>query len=159
MIRPMKYSIFIFLFFSTWGISSISDIDSRIGISDTILKLNTSLQIFIFTEENRVTGTITKIQFAGVQGDGKNIRTNKIKSAYILKIEGPIKVLNDGDIAEEVALVKEVQLIVPDHFVEYVESAVKKRRKVSVVGRFLEGQAGHHIKEIFVDVESVHIVK
>ena len=44
-------------------------------------------------------------------------------------------------------------------FIEYVESVVKKRRKVSVVGTFIEDQAGHHAKEIFVDVKSVHIVK
>ena len=155
----MKYTFLIFLLFSTGGISSISDIDTKNGSSDRLLKLNSSLQIFTFAEENRVTGTITKIRYDHSRGDGENIRTDHMKSAYILKIEGPVKVLNDGDIAENTTLVEEVQLIVPDQLVEYVESVVKKRRKVSVVGIFFENQAGHHEKEIFVDVKSVHIVK
>jgi len=43
--------------------------------------------------------------------------------------------------------------------VEDSKSAVRKYRKVHVIGKFFKGHKGHHVREIVMDVKSISIVK
>ena len=157
----MKYMILIFLFFTTLGAASMIDplpviIKEHDQHSDTKLKLNSSLQLFTFTEEHGVTGYIKRIDHDRLPGYKKDIIADKIHAVYILEIEWKVKILDDMDNADSAALVEEIQLIIPEHLLEYSESAVMKYRKVHVIGKFFKG---HHVREIVMDVKNISIVK
>ncbi len=160
----MKYMILIFLFFTTLSYPNIIDsspiiIEEYDQGSDIKLKLNSTLQLFTFTEEHGITGYITKIDHDRSQGYGKDIISDKVQTAYILEIEWKVKILDDIDTADSASLVEEVQLIIPEDLLEYSQSAVRKYRKVHVIGKFSKGCKGDHIREIVMDVKSISIVK
>ncbi len=160
----MKYMILIFLFFTTLGADSMIDslpviIKEHDQYRDTKLKLNSSLQLFTFTGEYGVTGYIKQIHHDRPQGYGKDTASDKIETVYILEIEWKVKILDDMDPADSAVLVEEVQLIIPEDLLEYSQSAVRKYRKVHVIGKFSKGCKGDHVREITMDVKSISIVK
>ena len=160
----MKYIILIFLFFTALSGANMTDslpiiIEEYDQYNDKKLKLNSSLQIFTFTEEHGVTGYIKKIYHDRSQEYGKGTISNSMETVYILEIEWKVKILDDIDTADSAALVEEIQLIIPEHLLEYSESAVKKYRKVHVIGKFSKGCKGDHVREITMDVKSISIVK
>ena len=160
----MKYIILIFLFFTTLSYSNIIDslpiiIEEYDQGSDTKLKLNSSLQLFTFTEEHGVTGYIKKIDHDRSQGYKKDIIADKIHTAYILEIEWKVKILDDIGDADNTALIEEIQLMIPEHLLEYSESVVGKYRKVHVEGKFFKGHKDQYIREIVMDVKRISIVK
>ena len=146
---------FLAIGYGAWSTGNVS----QDMYSDTKLKLNSSLQIFTFTEEHGVTGYIKKIHHDISQEYGKDIVSNKIQTAYILEVEWKIKILDDMDTADSAALVEEIQLIIPENLVEYSQSAVREYRKIHVIGKFSKGCKGDHIRDIVMDVKSISIVK
>lgn len=160
----MRYMILIFLFFTT--VSSAENIEMLSMMteeydqcSDKKLKLNSSVQIFTFTEEYGVTGYIKKIPYNASKGKGKSAIPEHMQTAYILQIEWRVKIVDDIDTAKSAPLVEEIQLIVPKHLLEYTRSAVKKYRKVHVEGKFLKAHKEHHVRDIVMDVKRISIVK
>lgn len=127
--------------------------------NDAKVKLNSSLQLYTFSEEHGVTGYIKTIYHDRSQGYEKDIIADKIHATYILEIEWKIKILDDMDTADNAEFVEEIQLIIPENLLEYSLYAANKYRKVHVEGKFFKGHKGDHVREIVMDVKSISIVK
>jgi len=126
----------------------------------TDIKLNRAkgVKVFSFDGRHKVKGTIQKVKYYGPPGFGENPKVDKLLTAYILKLDEPIKVVKSNNSLNEfdsTTIATEIQLVAFD-FLKQLDIAEQKHKKVELEGEFFSAHTGHHIRKLLMDVKSIN---
>ena len=124
-------------------------------VTDKNLKRKKNIKSFSFNGTHKIKGIIKKVKHYGPPGYGENPREDMLLTAYILKLNHPIKVIESNpDEMNYTTTATEIQLLAFD-FLELLGIAAKKHKKVTLNGEFFSGHTGYHIRDLLMDVKSV----
>ena len=125
------------------------------AVTDRNLKRKSAPRTFSFNGIHQIQGTVEQVKYYGPPGFGENPKEDKLLTAYILKLNKPIKVIeaNPNEL-NYTTTATEVQLFAFD-FLELLDIAEKNHQQVTLSGEFFSAHTGYHIRDLLMDVKSV----
>ena len=123
-------------------------------ITDRNLKRRKRIQTFSFRGIHQISGIVEEVKYYGPPGYGDNPKEDKLMTAYVLKLEHPIRVVDSNpDSFNETVTTTEVQLVI-NNFALF-DKARRNHHRITVNGEFFSANTGHHIRKLLMDVKSL----
>ncbi len=123
-------------------------------ITDTNIDRNHKTPTYTFSGVHSITGYIEEVPYYGPPGYGEDPKHDKKLTAYILKLDNPIKVIEkEPDELNFTTTTSEVQLVVHDFSI--FNKARKDHQKVIIKGEFFSGHTGYHVRDLLIDIKSI----
>ncbi len=125
------------------------------AVTDKNLKRKSTPQTFTFNGIHQIRGTIKKVKHYGPPGFGENPQEDRLLTAYILKLNKPIKVIESNpNELNYTTTATEIHLVAFD-FLSQLDVAEKQHKQVILNGEFFSSHTGYHIRELLMDVKSI----
>lgn len=122
------------------------------------LKSNDEIETLNCSQKHNVTGYIDVAYDYGIPNFGEDPESDSLSGAYILHLEKPIIVLDNGNECDYGESIKTYDLqLVPIDDVAHsnLNEAVKQYKKVELSGKFFTAHTGHHVRDLLFEIDTI----
>lgn len=122
------------------------------SITDKNIKRNNTLPTYTIGGVHEIKGKVQIVHHYGPPGYGEDPINDQKLTAYILKLDAPIKVVAlKGDEVSFTTHTSEIQLAGFEDFA-YLEEAAESGENLTLRGEFFSAHTGYHIRDVLMDI-------